>query len=253
MFISLNDNLQQLWLFDLLVLWAGLLFGGFIFGRYQLAAQRRMPVWTRMGSSAALAVAAWSWAVFTAQGELIAPVTIWLAVGMTLGWIGDLALAGVLTDWLQIKAGFLTGMIAFALGHVMYIVGLLMLASLLGLMSGQAFVLGLGIWGAIGIIGWIAVAGRAQGQRTLRLLALPYALLLCATAGCATALAIQSPYFIPVAVGAVLFVFSDLLVAGEHFSGWRFPLLGDVIWLTYGPAQALIVFSAEFALRYLAR
>ncbi|MBI5669683.1 MAG: hypothetical protein HZC41_16925 [Chloroflexi bacterium] len=36
---------------------------------------------------------------------------------------------------------------------------------------------------------------------------------------------------------------SDLILAGELFSGINFPLIGDVMWLTYGPAQMLIVYS----------
>ena len=36
----------------------------------------------------------------------------------------------------------------------------------------------------------------------------------------------------------------DLILAAQLFSGLAFPLIGDVIWLTYGPAQALIVYAA---------
>jgi hypothetical protein len=76
---------------------------------------------------------------------------------------------------------------------------------------------------------------------------LPYALLLASTAGLATGLALQSTYFVPLAIGAALFLLSDLILAGELFSGLQFPLIGDVIWLTYGPGQALIVYASGVA------
>ena len=82
----------------------------------------------------------------------------------------------------------------------------------------------------------------------LRWAALPYALLLATTAGVATGLAIQSPVFVPLALGAALFLVSDLLVAGERFGRVRFPHSGDAVWLTNGPAQMLIVYAVNSAL-----
>jgi hypothetical protein len=54
--------------------------------------------------------------------------------------------------------------------------------------------------------------------------------------------------FLPLALGAALFLASDLLVAGEHFGRMRFPHIGDAVWLTYGPAQMLIVYAVNSAL-----
>ena len=64
----------------------------------------------------------------------------------------------------------------------------------------------------------------------------------------ATGLALQVSAFVPLAIGAALFLLSDLILAAELFNGRSFPLIGDVIWLTYGPAQALIVYSVSAAL-----
>jgi hypothetical protein len=58
------DNLtvaQSSWFIALLILWAGLLFGGFIFGKPDAKRERRMPAWTRMTSSVALVIAGWIW------------------------------------------------------------------------------------------------------------------------------------------------------------------------------------------------
>jgi hypothetical protein len=48
-------------------------------------------------------------------------------------------------------------------------------------------------------------------------------------------------------VGAALFLASDLILANQLFNRKSFPLVGDVIWLTYGPGQALIVASIAAA------
>ena len=72
---------------------------------------------------------------------------------------------------------------------------------------------------------------------------MPYALLLATTAGLALGLALQQAAFFPLALGAFLFLFSDLILAGALFGGREWPLHHDIVWLTYGPGQMLIVYS----------
>src|SRR5947209_13907113 len=86
---------QRLWLLALLLLWACLLFGGFVFGSANARRNRRMPTWTRMTSSFTLVLAAWSWYVFTLYSPL-AWYSLFIAIGMTLGSLGDLFFARVL-------------------------------------------------------------------------------------------------------------------------------------------------------------
>ncbi len=87
-----------LWLGGLGILWGVLLFGGFALGdRRNPAADRRIPTWARMGSSAALVMAAWSWAAVVWGGPAQA-YALWIALGMTLGFVGDLALADQLPE-----------------------------------------------------------------------------------------------------------------------------------------------------------
>jgi len=75
--------------------------------------------------------------------------------------------------------------------------------------------------------------------------------LLASTAGLAAGLAVQSSAFLPAALGGALFLASDLILAGQLFNGLSFPLIGDVIWLTYGPAQALLVYGGDAAILLL--
>ena len=114
----------------------------------------------------------------------------------------------------------------------------------------------LAVWLLIGLVGWYFVVYRGagatgEGVTIIHWIALPYALLLATTAGVATGLALADSGFLLLALGAALFLLSDLILAGDMFSGLSFPLIGDVIWLTYGPAQMLIVYSAATVLARL--
>ena len=231
--------LPRIWLMSLLVIWALLLFGGFLAG--QPDSTRRMPTWTRLTSSFTLVIASWSW-------YLLAPVAlkslaVWLALGMSLGFVGDLFMAGVG----PIPRSVLGGMGAFGLGHISYIVGMRDLASSQHLNQPLNWWVSWGLWLLVGGVGWYIVVFRQQEVGKLHWAALPYALLLASTAGAATALASQALLFIPLAIGAALFLFSDLLIATQLFNQTHFFLIGDVIWLTYGPAQMLIIYSVGAA------
>ncbi len=50
--------------------------------------------------------------------------------------------------------------------------------------------------------------------------------------------------FVMVLIGAILFLTSDLILATRLFNNAFFWLIDDVVWLTYGPGQMLIVFGA---------
>ena len=225
---------MRTWLLALLALWALLLFGGFIFGQPDAAQSQRIPTWMRMASSAVLVVAAWSWWLAGVQEPGVA---LLIAVGMSLGFLGDLFMAGLLPTSPRV----LWGMGAFGLGHVAYIAAFLRLANVLGLTANGPRVVAWLAWLLIGAVGWYFVVFRGQQATALHWAALPYALLLASTAGLATGLALQARTFIPLALGGALFLTSDLILAAQLFNGLSFALIGSVIWLTYGPAQALIV------------
>jgi hypothetical protein len=54
------------------------------------------------------------------------------------------------------------------------------------------------------------------------------------------------------ALGATLFLVSDLILAWEIFRG-SFSHSGDCVWLTYGPGQMFIVYSVPAAIRIFHR
>lgn len=232
------------------LVWAALLFGGFAFGTLNEAETRRMPDWTRMGSSLTLVAAAWLWYGSTGAGPA-RPFTLWVAIGMSLGCLGDFFMAGLVVS--NRETATLCGMGSFGLGHVAYIAGFLLFGSACGLTEPIARGVSWLAWLAVGVIGWYYVVFRhATAPTPLDWAALPYSLLLASTAGLATGLAVQERTFLPLACGAALFLLSDLILAGQMFRKAHFRLINDVVWLTYGPGQMLIVYAAAAALRVAA-
>ena len=243
MFSYLNNPLQQAWLTILLGLWAALLFGGFIFGKEREG--RRMPAWMRLGSSAVLVVAAVSWALIS-RDYGTGRYALLLAIGMTFGLLGDLFLAKVFTSGKPANMG---GIIAFAVGHIFYITAVWELSNELDLNDTGSQLMALIFWWLVAALGWYFIVFRGSRATFMHWIVLPYALLLATTAGVATGLALQAPAFWPLALGAALFLFSDTLIGGNWFNNLDFPLVHDLIWLTYGPGQMLIVYSAGAALQ----
>ncbi len=222
--------------------WAALLFGGFALGRPSAPGARRMPAWTRMLSSVALVAAA---VVFAASAPN-QPVRWLVALGMALGLLGDLFMARLIVRGSSYVYG---GIAAFSLNHIAYLAALLSDSDALGLPApGPNWPVMLAAW-AFGVVVWFLVIWRPARERgALHLAALVYALLLSSTLGAVTGAALVAPAFWPVALGALLFLISDLILAAGLFNGLRFRGLDDVVWLTYGPGQMLIVYGMGLAL-----
>jgi hypothetical protein len=244
MFLLATQPWQSAILLALYAVWAVLLFGGFAFGSTTGDRTRRMPSWTRMGSSLTLVVIAWLWYIFARQSP-VGAYALLIAVGMSLGCLGDLFLASVI----PLRAPVLGGMVAFGLGHVAYLVAAISLGNHLRLAAPLPRFSMLAVWLLIGLAGWYVLIFRGHTPSTLHWAALPYALLLASVAGLFSGLALQSMAFVPAALGAALFLVSDLILANQLFNGRQFPLVGDIIWLTYGPGQALVVASVAAALQ----
>jgi hypothetical protein len=190
-------------------------------------------------------LAAWCWC-WAARNGPAARFGVWVALGMTLGFVGDLFMAEVV----PLPQPVLGGMAAFGLGHLAYIAAAVSFGNRHDLADPVARWGAWSAWLLIGVVGWYFVVmwgGRPTG---LHWAALPYALLLASTAGCATGLAVQQPAFVPFAVGAALFLLSDLILAGQLFNHYQFARVhvNDVVWLTYGPGQLLIVYTVGSAL-----
>src|SRR5262245_44411408 len=120
MVFPLAQPWQQALLLATLIVWAIFLFGGFLFGKRNAEGTGRMPAWTRMASSFTLVVGAWVWYAFTRETS-VGGYALLIAVGMTLGFLGDLFLAPVF----PIAQPVFAGIAAFGLGHVAYLAALI--------------------------------------------------------------------------------------------------------------------------------
>jgi uncharacterized membrane protein YhhN len=231
------------------LVWAALLFGGFLFGELNASQTHHIPAWCRMSSSIVLAGTAWIGALASINTAAARYATL-IAIGMTLGLLGDLFNAGwIVADSQQ---GTLGGMISFGLGHIAYIAACLNLrrrASLLAVAPLRNSLIG---WELFAVAGWFFVVWMGTKNLPLRLPALPYCLLLAGTAGLTTGLALQARSLIVLGLGGALFLISDLILAFPLFRE-SFYLSGDAVWLTYGPGQMLIVFSIPAAARLCGR
>lgn len=249
---TVHQGRASAWRFALLalwIIWGLLLFGGLLLGQSHDADQHRMPTWCRMASSLLLVVAGWTWFAAT-KGWRTERFALLLAVGMTLGFIGDLFNADLIP--LGQANPVLGGIAAFALGHVAYIAGCVFAAKAAGVNSAKACWASLVVWWAIALVCWYFVAWQGAKSTELRWPALPYTLLLASTTGMATGLAIQDRRFGLLALGGVLFLISDLVLAFQLFQHPIY-LGGDIVWLLYGPAQMLIIYSVAPARRAMER
>ncbi len=237
-----SQNFPHIFIF----LWAFFLFGGFLFGGFirqwqWSGVERWMPRWARMSSSLALVLAAWSLFYLT-KGDGHADVySFWITLGISFGLIGDLALAHLLPG-VKDKNSTVSGLGAFGIGHLCYI------SAMYSVISEPFFhvqfkFLPLFFWLLAGGICWYFVVFLNQKRRILHWLALPYCLLLSSTTGLAFGLAFQNDAFVFLAVGAILFLLSDFILAWKIFHDTPIPLIHDWVWLTYGPGQMLIVIS----------
>ena len=231
-------------LWGIWLLWFVLLVGGFVLGIYTSdegpTARSHIPTPMRMGSSVALVAAA----LVAAAGRrhrVEARFLGWIATGMAFGLLGDLFNADLLAVGLPNPV--LGGIVSFGLGHVAYILACLDAQKRLDTFSGRTRSVSLVVWLLIGVAGWAAIVSTGSENQMLRWPALPYSLLLATTTGMMTALALTERRFAPMALGAALFLFSDMVLAFELFHG-SFVGAGDLVWLTYGPGQMLIVYGA---------
>lgn len=229
------------------------------------AASRRVRAGSRAGSSAGSSAGS---RAGPSPAERHLPSLLFVAIGMTLGALGD-ASALVPEGALGVHP-LLPAMGLFGLGHGAYVAGLLRArpaawgrgspdlglgarasepgptASRLGSSSSRLgssrWAAVAALWLAVVLAGWHLTASAGGTPPLLRGAALVYALLLGSTASAATGLAVADRRFWIVALGAALFVASDTLLAVQSFRG-GFPWDTALCWATYGPGQMLIVFG----------
>lgn len=163
-----------------------------------------------------------------------APVLV--LFGLALSLLGDVALSR------PGRAAFLYGLSAFAMAHLVYILGF----SALGGDPIEAFSQA-PIWAVIVVA--VALSTEVWLTPHSEGMAWPvrfYVLVIAVMA--LSALALEAPYRV-VTLGAGLFMASDLILAVQRFRmgqspGWAQALAGWALWLLYGAAQGAILWGA---------
>lgn len=229
----------------LLLAWAALLLGGWLIDFGGRTARNRLPLAARMATSAVLVAAALVWWQAGTAGTELADYGLLIFAGMALGFVGDLVMAKVIRTPNRV----IFGMLAFGAGHLCYIAAFIGLGRELGPTATAA---GAAIWLVYALTSaflWYTLIRQPARGRALNSGTLVYALLLATMAAAALALAVQDVRLLPLALGGLLFIASDMFVGSELMRGTTFRSIGDVIWITYTVAQMLIVYSTAIVLQ----
>ena len=228
---------------SLLVIWGALLVGGFLF-RSAPASGRPIPAWVQATCSVILLLLAWYGYLLTRAGTDGARYALGIAGGMTFAFAGGLLMTGAVVPR-QAPLGFS----ASALGYLLYVGAMVQYG---GAFGGVRW-LALGLWLAAGALAGSIVLIRARRPDPMRAwAAAAYMLLLCATAGSATGLALLEPLFGVVAAGALLVLLGELPLVLEQYV---YPSPTSSLWsgstarLLRAPGHALIVVSIWSALQ----
>jgi hypothetical protein len=223
------------------LVWAFLLGGGLIGHVAEDASLSSIETELKAGSSLVLVMSAWlSIAISPPAVRSVAGL---IAVGMTLGCLGDASpLLG--SSWPDPQRT-LGNMLLFGLGHVAYIRACVLLRRWeRGKRGAGLWYASVAVWLVIGGVLWYFAAHTGTRHLGLRVPALGYTLLLSATAGATVGYALSNSLFAPVAIGAILFLTSDVLLAVWIFHGIVYRSF-DFVWLSYGVGQMLIVFGTS--------
>lgn len=254
------------------VMWFGLLFGGMVLNAYEHIGSDGFLKATRLASSFALVLASWFWAASSTHAAASYPL-IGLALGMTLGFLGDVSNAQVvITNGEQALMG---GAIAFGIGHIAYIWACVRTKRDLFSTRSGVWWASILFWQLVGLVAWYLVVFPVEPKQPIHWIGLPYTLLLAGTAGVTCGLALLDRRFWLLAAGGVVFLASDLVLAIGAFrkdidihqvllqwsgvtstQGLSFvkQIARNCVWLLYGPAQMMIVYSAaSFIAAYRAR
>jgi hypothetical protein len=202
----------------------------------------------RMFSCLLLVAAAWiAW--HAARHTRFGLALLLVALGMTLGFYGD-SHVGDRFWWPPFPHKIVGGIVFYGLGHLAYVAACVSIRRRAGLEAGLRWWLPILVWQLIALAGWAAVALTSDEEPGLRAPTLLYTLLVAATPGFSSALAVQQPAFRAMALGGALFLVSDILLAWQPFHG-SFTAIDELTWVNYGGGEMLIVYGAIAAVGQL--
>jgi hypothetical protein len=195
----------------------------------------------RMFSCLLLVVAAWhGWVLL--RGGATGQAMLFVAIGMTCGFYGD-SHVGDRFWWPQFPHKIVGGIVFYGLGHLAYVAACWLTRRAAGLVGGWKWNWPICVWQLVALVSWAAVALTSEKEVGLRAPTLVYTLLVAATPGFATALAVQRRAFGWMALGGALFLASDVLLAWQLFHE-AFDGIDELTWICYSGGEMLIVYGA---------
>ena len=145
---------------------------------------------------------------------------------MASGFLGDLFMAGLIVPK---PRNVIFGILSFGIGHVLYILGFVQAAAALGLDIDQVEPITLAVYLTIAVILWLVFVRLPARGRTMNLGTLGYSLLLSAMGATAMAHGAAKWRFLPLAIGGLCFIASDLILGSQIMRDTTFRSIGDVI------------------------
>ena len=216
---------------------------GFVRGAYDKERTSRIPRPYKMATSLLLVgVALFLWLSTANAGAPRQPAATLIFFGMAAGFVGDLIMAQLVPT----PNRLIFGILAFSGGHVLYSVAFVRLALALGLPSPLSEWLVIAAFLALAVVLWRLLVYTPRMPATLNGAALGYAALISLMAALAEGLALQDGRFWGAAIGAVLFLLSDILLGNREFRDRPWFLVHDVVWALYIAGQALIVLTTAY-------
>ena len=222
-----------------------MLAGGLAFGQPNEERTGRLPRPLRILLSALLVLAAFLGWQGGARSTPLQTYALLIFLGMTAGFVGDLIMA----ELIPVPNRLIFGMIEFGIGHLFYIAAFVHLGfnSLFNQMTVYLIGLLLVIL-AFCVWAWYCYVRKPGGSKAINVGSLVYGLLIGVMVALAVALAIGEARFIPLAIGAWLFLASDFILGNWVIRGHTWKSVNDVIWVVYVCGQLLIVYSIATAI-----
>ena len=166
---------------------------------------------------------------------------ILICFGLVLGLIGDVLLAMRFEYRDKHDQYFLIGAIAFAIGHVLYII------AMLGV-DGRAVLTAIPFWIALLAIAGVSALKFKADAGPMQIPGYGYIALVAAMGAIACGLAVRQPGAATVlfAIGGVLFLISDTILSIHCFGTAKALVYNRWVHYTYYAAQLLIAWSLAF-------
>lgn len=169
----------------------------------------------------------------------------WVTAGMFASFIGDLVMARLI----PVPNRLLGGMVAFGIGHTIYIRGYAAtLEALTGTAVPAAWITAGVLYTVLNIAGWWKLVRNPAKPLALNIGALLYGtwIGIMAAGAFAVAWTAGGGYWLA-ALGGVVFITSDLLIGLNEIRGHHFENANDWVWFTYIAGQMGIIYSGWFA------